>query len=373
MTISRLVLVFFYYIIVLVNISEQQQLPNSTTISTCNFTACNSQRTPCSSNRNCECFSLTRSPSVGICASAVLSCTDVVRCNTDNRTCPIENTVCVNSTRCGQPVCYPLALANKLVCPSNTTATTTTTVRTTTTTRAGGLTNTTRSTTRGIDSFAGVQLNLATSLLSSAWSPCYTATYATNMSAANLPGILALCNGTRLLLGCRPVGSAVLTVAAMGDRSAVLHDCGSAQNCAYVTNGVGWYYSDSWSWGFVNGNDTVSRTSCDTVSIDADYRLCWHTAGGGGYRCGATLYLNDDTTWEKEILQRLVVADVDGDDKLDIIVTYIGFNNIAISFNDGDGIFSKSTTYTTDCSPNFVAIGDIINDNALDIVVANIL
>ncbi|CAF4092974.1 unnamed protein product [Adineta steineri] len=67
------------------------------------------------------------------------------------------------------------------------------------------------------------------------------------------------------------------------------------------------------------------------------------------------------------------VADVDSDDKLDIIVTYIGFNNIAISFNDGYGIFSKSTTYTTDCSPDFVATGDIINDDALDIVVANSL
>ncbi|CAF1401519.1 unnamed protein product [Adineta steineri] len=145
MKVFSLILVFFYYIIVLVNTSEQQQqLPNSTTISICNFTACNSQRTPCSSNRNCECFSLTISPSVGICASAVLSCTDVVRCNTDNRTCPIENTVCVNSTRCGQPVCYPLALANKLVCPINTTA------ATTTTTHAGGLTNTTRSTTKAI-------------------------------------------------------------------------------------------------------------------------------------------------------------------------------------------------------------------------------
>ncbi|CAF1150355.1 unnamed protein product [Adineta steineri] len=153
MKISSLILVFFYYTIVLVNISEQQQLPNSTTVSICNFTACNSQSTLCSSNRDCECFSLTISPSVGICALAVLRCTDVVRCNTDNRTCPIENTVCVNSTRCGQPVCYSLALANKLVCPRNTTATTTTTTvrtttttaRTATTTRAGGLTNTTPS------------------------------------------------------------------------------------------------------------------------------------------------------------------------------------------------------------------------------------
>ncbi|CAF1002532.1 unnamed protein product, partial [Adineta steineri] len=105
----------------------------STTIATCNFTACSSQRILCSDNHDCECFSLTTSPTVGICASAVLPYTSVVRCNADNKTCSIENTVCVNSTRCGQPVCYPLALANKLICPKNTTVATTTTKITNTT------------------------------------------------------------------------------------------------------------------------------------------------------------------------------------------------------------------------------------------------
>ncbi|CAF1145003.1 unnamed protein product [Adineta steineri] len=107
---------------------------NTTTIATCNFTACSSQRILCSDNHDCECFSLTTSPTVGICASAVLPCTSVVRCNADNKTCSIENAVCVNSTRCGQPVCYPLALANKLICPKNTTVATTTTTKITTTT-----------------------------------------------------------------------------------------------------------------------------------------------------------------------------------------------------------------------------------------------
>ncbi|CAF0832710.1 unnamed protein product [Adineta steineri] len=107
---------------------------NTTTIATCNFTACSSQRILCSDNHDCECFSLTTSPTVGICASAVLPCTSVVRCNADNKTCSVENTVCVNSTRCGQPVCYPLALANKLICPKNTTVATKTTTKITTTT-----------------------------------------------------------------------------------------------------------------------------------------------------------------------------------------------------------------------------------------------
>lgn len=88
------------------------------TTATCNFTACSVPRASCSSNPECECHSLTAKPSTGICASAFLSCSSVVRCNTDNKTCPIEGTVCVNSTRCGKPVCYPLPLADRLICPA---------------------------------------------------------------------------------------------------------------------------------------------------------------------------------------------------------------------------------------------------------------
>ncbi|CAF0985104.1 unnamed protein product [Adineta steineri] len=120
---------------------------NSTTTATCNFTACNSQRISCSSNLNCDCFSLTSNSNIGICALSTLSCESFVRCNMDNVTCSIESTICVNSTRCGQPICYPLPMANKQICPPKTVTITTTTQKTTTTIKTSTATTTQKLTT----------------------------------------------------------------------------------------------------------------------------------------------------------------------------------------------------------------------------------
>lgn len=150
-------------------------------------------------------------------------------------------------------------------------------------------------------SLYGVQLNLDPNLLPSGWSLCYSATYATTMPAATITSILTSCNKAKLLLGCRPAGNTLMTVAAMGDRADVLYNCGTTTSCTYVSNGVGWYYSNSYSWGFARGGDTVTRSSCDTATTNPAYRLCWHTQGSGGYRCGATLSLNANTAWEKII------------------------------------------------------------------------
>jgi hypothetical protein len=84
----------------------------------CNPIACKTSR--CSTNVDCECLSFTSNPTIGVCAALLLSCTSVARCNSE-RTCPIENTICVNNTRCQYPVCYPLALADKQICPSSVT------------------------------------------------------------------------------------------------------------------------------------------------------------------------------------------------------------------------------------------------------------
>ncbi|CAF1190915.1 unnamed protein product [Adineta ricciae] len=148
---------------------------------------------------------------------------------------------------------------------------------------------------------AGVQLNLNPTLLPSGWSLCYSATYATAMGTSSLPTILSSCNRTNLLLGCRPIGTVNLTIAAMGHRNDVLYNCGSSSSCTHIANGVGWYYSDSYSWGFVSGGDNVTRNHCDSASTNAIYRLCWHTKNDGGYRYGSTTLLNNNTSWEKVI------------------------------------------------------------------------
>jgi hypothetical protein len=105
------------------------------------------------------------------------------------------------------------------------------------------------------------------------------------------------------MLGCRPIGNALLNVAAMGLRADVFYNCSTNQNCTNIANGVGWYFSDNWSWGFVNNNDAVTRTQCDVGSINSNYRLCWHTlpSNYGGFRCGNMTYLNSDTTYERVI------------------------------------------------------------------------
>ncbi|CAF0917732.1 unnamed protein product [Adineta steineri] len=167
--------------------------------------------------------------------------------------------------------------------------TTTSTSTTTTTTATAQL------------SLYGVQLNLDPLSLPSGWSLCYSATYADSLASTVVATVLATCNKNKLLLGCRPVANTILTVAAMGNRADVLYNCSSTSTCTNVVNGVGWYFSDSYSWGFVRGSDTVTRDSCDTGTSNDAYRLCWHTLAVGGYRCGSTVSLNSDSTWAKVI------------------------------------------------------------------------
>lgn len=152
---------------------------------------------------------------------------------------------------------------------------------------------------------SGVQQNVPDAALVG-WSQCHTETYAD--SGAALPTVLSSCDGANLLLACRPVGAASWTLLAMAPRADVLFECGFAQNCTMQSNGVGWYYSDSYSWGFAPGGQAVNRNSCDyndggqTVP---EQRLCWHTGDGtfnSGYRCGSN-DLNGDGGWERAIFE----------------------------------------------------------------------
>ncbi|CAF4058064.1 unnamed protein product [Rotaria sordida] len=94
-----------------------------------------STKPSCSSNLNCDCFPLavySNSSTKAICAY-ILPCDAVVPCNSSNKfACStVPNTVCVNGTRCQQPVCYPLALTNAKICPpAVSTKTSTTTIAT---------------------------------------------------------------------------------------------------------------------------------------------------------------------------------------------------------------------------------------------------
>ncbi len=146
----------------------------------------------------------------------------------------------------------------------------------------------------------GVQQNLPVANLTG-WTQCFIDFY----DDYNTPmqTILTQCNKAKLLIACRPTGAQSLTLAAMGPRADVLYDCGQTQDCTKQSNGVGFYYSDNWSWGFAQGGDAVNRFSCDYDNgnqNNTNLRMCWHSGGGfinGGYRCGDNYPFGSD--WER--------------------------------------------------------------------------
>jgi hypothetical protein len=149
--------------------------------------------------------------------------------------------------------------------------------------------------------FYGVRTNFPDTDLVG-WELCHSETY--GVYGTSLTGtVLSRCNKNNLMLACRQTGSATITVAAHAPRPDVIYDTGSGYSSVHNANGVDWYYSSSYSWGFVNAGSGVARSSCDTMgSPDSEKRLCWHTSGGtlsGGYRCGTTTGLNSSSTWER--------------------------------------------------------------------------
>ncbi|CAF4509142.1 unnamed protein product [Rotaria socialis] len=82
----------------------------------CPSSYCPRQSIPCSTNIDCGCLMMAMTGG-GMCADTILSCNNLVPCQNDNITCSTPNTVCVNNTRCGVPVCYPIAYASVQRCP----------------------------------------------------------------------------------------------------------------------------------------------------------------------------------------------------------------------------------------------------------------
>jgi hypothetical protein len=147
---------------------------------------------------------------------------------------------------------------------------------------------------------SGVLQNVAPATLTG-WTQCWSGTYDQNQPLMST--ILQQCSKGKLLLACRPTGSAAYTLVAMAPRPDVLFDCSSNATCVHNSNGVGWYYSDSWSWGFAPENEPVSRNSCDVGASQPNLRMCWHSGGQSintGYRCGNNS-LSGAANWERAV------------------------------------------------------------------------
>ncbi len=148
-------------------------------------------------------------------------------------------------------------------------------------------------------SFSGVQNNVPIASLLG-WSQCYVDSY--GASGTPLSTILSQCSKAKLLMGCRTTGSQTLTVAANAPRLDVIFETGSGQT-PHNANGVGWYYTGSYSWGFAPQGSILNRNSCDIIdsqsypgggATDGAQRICWHTSGNAlstGWRCGKPDFL----------------------------------------------------------------------------------
>ena len=152
----------------------------------------------------------------------------------------------------------------------------------------------------------GVQTNVQAKMLAG-WNECYRDKFATNN--VSLASILMKCSGSKLMLACgKSADPSTIVALAWAPRADVTFMTGGqgAPAEVHVANGVGWYYNNSWSWGFVQGGDTPNNNSCDVAGGNPQFRMCWHCSGGnisGGYRCGSTAGLNGDNTWDRIIYQ----------------------------------------------------------------------
>jgi hypothetical protein len=134
------------------------------------------------------------------------------------------------------------------------------------------------------------------------WSNCYNGSYGQQPSIAE---ILAQCTKPKLLIACRSAGSQTWDLVAMAPREDVLFDCANQIGCTKQSNGVGWYFSDNWSWGFAPGNVAVNRNPCDYDPAEVEpARLCWPTSTGvvlQGFRCGQLIAPPNVGSWERYI------------------------------------------------------------------------
>ncbi|MCA9717851.1 MAG: DUF4215 domain-containing protein, partial [Myxococcales bacterium] len=149
-------------------------------------------------------------------------------------------------------------------------------------------------------SAVGPQMNVPADELFG-WEICWLSPY-TNSGTSINSIINSNCTKANLMLACREVDSDIYTLLAHAPRSDVTFNTGQ-ENTPHTANGVGWYFSDSYSWGFAKQGDAILRNTCDTLDPNGDQRLCWHTSGGSsnpGYRCGANKGIG--AGWERVIL-----------------------------------------------------------------------
>jgi hypothetical protein len=120
--------------------------------------------------------------------------------------------------------------------------------------------------------------------------------------------------------------------------------------------------------GQINGDNNL-----DMVATNLDEsRVAVFTGRGDGTFDSAEFFdvRNSDSTRSAEP-RSIVLADINNDDDLDLVVGNANRDSVAILLGAGDGTFGSPVEYDVANFPLSVQVADLDNDGALDIIVAN--
>jgi len=143
----------------------------------------------------------------------------------------------------------------------------------------------------------GIQQNVSEQTLrDNGWILFLEQTYATIIGSS---GSQLIPSGPYVILTGKAVGSSTLPVLAAAPTSQVF--TATVIHTPQLINGTYWYYTQDASIGFSPTN-IISQDHADTTDQSSPLRLSWHLLPmNGGWRLGATTYLNDSTDYLQQV------------------------------------------------------------------------
>jgi hypothetical protein len=137
-------------------------------------------------------------------------------------------------------------------------------------------------------------------------------------------------------------------------------------------NGNGTFQSPVFYQSSGNGGATAVAVGQLTTVANEDVVLA---TGNGAY-----VFLNNgDGTFKTaaliggyaSVLNSVVIADVNGDKKMDLVVTSYSTHSVWVLLGNGKGTFTAGTSFSTDGYPQDVVVADFNGDKKLDFAVSN--
>ena len=144
---------------------------------------------------------------------------------------------------------------------------------------------------------SGIQQNVSEQTLrDNGWTLFLEQTYATRIGSS---GSQLIPSGPYAILTGKAVGSSTLPVLAAAPTSQVFTE--TELDTPQLLNGAYWYYTQNKSIGFSPTN-IISQIPADNTDTRSPLRLSWHLLpGDGGWRLGATTWLNDSTAYLQQV------------------------------------------------------------------------